>query len=85
MGANNRYIYRVIIRQAVIAATIGYALALVVSVFVVRGSTEGGAAILLPWQLAVTLFFVSLAMCIGASFVSINKVTRLDPALVFKG
>jgi hypothetical protein len=24
-------------------------------------------------------------MCISASVVSINKVTRLDPAMVFKG
>jgi hypothetical protein len=24
-------------------------------------------------------------MCIGAALVSINKVTRLDPAIVFKG
>jgi hypothetical protein len=24
-------------------------------------------------------------MCMGAAIVSINKVTRLDPAMVFKG
>jgi hypothetical protein len=24
-------------------------------------------------------------MCVGAALVSINKVTRIDPALVFKG
>jgi hypothetical protein len=31
------------------------------------------------------MFFLTLAMCIGAASVSINKVTRLDPAIVFKG
>jgi hypothetical protein len=24
-------------------------------------------------------------MCVGAALVSINKVTRIDPAMVFKG
>jgi len=85
MGASNRYIYRVIIQQAVLSAVIGYVLALVTSVFVVRASASGGAAILLPWELGATMFFVALAMCIGASVVSINKVTKLDPAMVFKG
>ena len=72
MGASNRYIYRVILRQAVLSAVIGYGLALVVSVFVVRASASGGAAILLPWELGAVMFFVALAMCIGASVVSIN-------------
>ena len=85
IGASNRYIYRVILKQAVISAVIGYALAMMVSVFVVRGSREGGAAILLPWELAFGMFWLTLAMCIGAAFVSINKVTRIDPAMVFKG
>jgi len=28
---------------------------------------------------------VTLLMCVGAALVSINKVTRIDPAMVFKG
>jgi putative ABC transport system permease protein len=35
--------------------------------------------------MAVGMFFLILAMCIGAALVSINRVTRLDPAMVFKG
>ncbi|MBI3663455.1 MAG: ABC transporter permease [Acidobacteria bacterium] len=85
MGASNGYIYRVIIQQAAISAVMGYALGMVASVFIVRGSREGGAAILFPWELAVSMFFLTLLMCIGASLVSINKVTRIDPAMVFKG
>ena len=85
MGATNRYLYRVIIQQAVISAVIGYALAMVVSHFVVAGSQRGGAAILLPTPIAVGMLGLTLAMCIGAAMVSINTVTRLDPAMVFKG
>lgn len=85
MGATNWYLYRVIIGQAVISAAIGYVLGMVVSVFVVRGSQEGGAAILLPGWMVAGMLGLTLAMCIGAAVVSIRKVTRLDPALVFKG
>jgi len=51
----------------------------------VRASQSGGAAILMPWQMAIGMFFITLLMCMGAAIVSINKVTRLDPAMVFKG
>jgi putative ABC transport system permease protein len=52
---------------------------------VVQGSQKGGAAILMPMPMAVGMLFLTLMMCIGAALVSINKVTRIDPAMVFKG
>ncbi|MGA2456823.1 MAG: ABC transporter permease [Terriglobales bacterium] len=85
MGAPNSYVYKVIMKQAAISAVIGYVLGMIVSVFVVRGSQAGGAAILMPMPMAVGMFFLTLAMCIGAALVSINKVTHIDPAMVFKG
>jgi putative ABC transport system permease protein len=85
MGAPNSYVYKVIMKQAAISALIGYVLGMFVSVFVVHGSQKGGAAILLPTPMAVGMFFLTLLMCVGAALVSINKVTRLDPAMVFKG
>jgi len=85
MGAPNRYVYKVIMQQAAISAVIGYVLGMIVSVFVVRASQQGGAAILMPMPMAVGMFFLTLTMCIGAGLVSINKVTRIDPAMVFKG
>ena len=85
MGAPNRYVYKVIMKQAAISAVIGYVLGMIVSVFVVQGSHRGGAAILMPPPMAIGMFFLTLAMCVGAALVSINKVTRIDPAMVFKG
>jgi len=85
MGAPNSYVYKVIMKQAAISALIGYVLGMIVSVFVVQASQKGGAAILMPAPMAVGMFFLTLAMCVGAALVSINKVTRIDPAMVFKG
>ena len=85
MGATNGYLYRVIIQQAVLSAIAGYALGMFVSLFVVRGSEQGGAAILLPGWMAFGMLWLTLAMCVSAAYVSIKKVTRLDPAMVFKG
>jgi len=85
MGAPNSYVYKVIMKQAAISAVIGYALGMIVSGFVVHASQAGGAAILMPPSMAGGMFFVTLLMCVGAALVSINKVTRIDPAMVFKG
>jgi len=85
MGATNRYLYGVIVLQAVTSAVIGYGLGMIVSVFVVRASEQGGAAIQLPAPMAAGMLGLTFVMCVGAAIVSINKVTRLDPAMVFKG
>ena len=85
MGATNSYLYRVLIEQAVWSAVLGYGFALGVAHFVVQGSEKGGALILMPLSMKIGMFFLAIFMCIAAALVSINKVTRLDPAMVFKG
>ncbi len=83
MGAPNRYIYKIIIEQAAMSAVAGYLLGMLVSVLVVLGAQHGGASIRVPWELDVAMFFLTLTMCVSAAVVSINKVTHLDPAMVF--
>lgn len=85
MGAPNSYVYKVIMKQAAISAVIGYVLGMIVSGFVVHASQSGGAAIVMPAPMVVGMFFLTLAMCLGAALVSINKVTNIDPAMVFRG
>jgi putative ABC transport system permease protein len=85
MGATNWYIYRVIIKQAVISALIGYAVGIGIALAAAQMSQQGTTAVILPAPLVAGLFLLTVVMCVGASLVSINKVTRLDPAMVFKG
>ncbi len=85
MGATNFYLYRVIITQAFLSGLIGYAVGMSIALFVSYISLKGTTAIILPWQLVLALFGLTMLMCVSASVVSINKVTRIDPAMVFKG
>ena len=85
MGASNGYLYRVILEQAAASAVGGYAIGLLISVVAARISLRGTTAILLTPTLAISLFVLTVVMCMAASMVSINKVTRLDPAMVFRG
>ena len=85
MGATNRYLYRVLIEQAVWSAVLGYGVAMIVAHFIVEGSAKGGAVILMPWSMSAGMLVLAVVMCIAAALVSINKVTRIDPAMVFRG
>jgi putative ABC transport system permease protein len=85
MGATNGYLYRVLIEQAVWSAVLGYALAMIVAHFIVQASEKGGALILMPLSMKIGMLFLAIGMCIAAAMVSINKVTRIDPAMVFRG
>lgn len=85
MGATNAYIYKVIIKQAAISGVIGYAIGMTIALIVAHISQQGTTAIIVPPALVVGLFALTMLMCVSASVVSINKVTRIDPAMVFKG
>lgn len=85
MGASNFYLYKVIITQAFLSGLIGYFIGMSIALFVSYISLKGTTAIILPKELIGGLFVLTILMCIGASVISINKVTRIDPAMVFKG
>ena len=85
MGATNGYIYRIILQQAVISAVIGYAVGITAAMLAEISSRGGGANIVLPGAVRAGLFLLTLFMCVSAAMVSINKVTKIDPAMVFKG
>ena len=85
MGATNGYLYRVLIEQAAWSAVLGYSFAMFAAHFIVQASETGGALILMPPAMKIAMLVLAVCMCIAAALVSINKVTRLDPAMVFRG
>ena len=85
MGAPNSYIYRIITLQAALSAVVGYSAGMALSLAAAHASRHGDALVLIPFEFAAAMFAITLVMCLGASFISINKVTRIDPLVVFKG
>lgn len=85
MGASNWYVYKVIFKQAIISAVIGYVIAIAIAIFLAGKGQSSGANIVLPPAVLACLLVVTIVMCLAAAMLSINKVTKIDPAMVFKG
>jgi putative ABC transport system permease protein len=85
MGAGNRLILRMILLQALVVGVVGYGLGVGLAAVFGIFSEKAGLAFYLPWQLLVISGSAITIICLLSSVVSIRKVMRLEPAIVFKG
>lgn len=83
MGSSRRYIYKVIVWQALLSAVIGFSIAAFISDVVVRLTAATALPIVVTPALVGGLFLLTILMCIGSSIAAIVQVTRIDPAMVF--
>ena len=83
IGSSGRYIYKVIICQAVISAVIGFCIAAGVGFFIVQKTAETALPIMMTPGLTSALFVLTVAMCVLSAIGAIAKVMRIDPAMVF--
>lgn len=84
MGAPRAFIYKVILGQAAISATLGHLPGIALALLLAEASELAAAVVLVPWELAVGLYGVTLGMCMLASVISIRKAMGIDPAMVFQ-
>jgi putative ABC transport system permease protein len=84
MGAPRDFIYKVILGQAAISATLGHVPGIILALLLAEASSLSAAVVLVPWELAIGLYGVTLAMCMLASLISIRKAMGIDPAMVFQ-
>lgn len=85
MGASNWVIYRVIVEQALWMAILGYLPSL--GFCMALGSwtlAARGIMILITPLTAAGIFSLTIVMCVGSALFAIQKVTHVDPAIVFK-
>jgi putative ABC transport system permease protein len=84
MGAANSKLLRMIVLQALVVGAIGYGLGVgAASLFgAVTQNTE--VAFRLPWQVLALTAGAVLLICAGSALLSIWKVIRLEPAIVFR-
>jgi putative ABC transport system permease protein len=84
MGAPNRYLYHVILKQAAISAVFGFTGGMLLVALVVMASAGSTVAVAMPMGLVGILALMTLCMCALGAIVSIRRVTRIDPTSVFQ-
>lgn len=83
MGSSNRYIYNVIIYQALLNAVIGFCIAAGIGAIVVQMTAKSALPIVITHWLIVALFALTIVMCVASGIGAIVRVLRIDPATVF--
>lgn len=85
MGVSDRVVYGIIIRQALWMSVLGYipSLVLCMGLGVWTFSTQGIMILITPVT-ATAIFGITVFMCVGSALFATQKVTRVDPAIVFK-
>ena len=85
MGASDWVIYGVIVEQALWMAVLGYLPSLLLCWGVSTWtSASQGILILITPATAFGVFGITVIMCVSSALFAIQKVTRVDPAIVFK-
>jgi len=85
MGASAGMIYQVIIEQALWMAILGYLPATIICLGIARWiNWNQGTLLLITPVSAIAIFVLTIIMCIGSAIFAIQKVNRVDPAIVFK-
>jgi putative ABC transport system permease protein len=85
MGSSDWFIYKIILEQALWMAVLGYLPGMGLVLLVGSWTQKAQAVqILVGPMTAGGVFGLTVVMCCGAAIFAIQKVTRLDPAMVFK-
>ncbi|HLX17849.1 MAG TPA: ABC transporter permease [Bradyrhizobium sp.] len=84
MGGPRAYLYKIVIKQAVLGGLLGYLIGIVIVVVLAHLARHSSASPEIPWWLALGIGAITVLMCVAASMVSMNKVTSIDPVKVFR-
>jgi putative ABC transport system permease protein len=85
LGASNGEIYKIIFSQAFLNAIGGYLISLVVTLVSVKLYESAGMVMVVQRGVNLLVLLLTLIMCLTASAVSIRRIRRIDPAILFRG
>ncbi|HEX7901125.1 MAG TPA: ABC transporter permease [Planctomycetota bacterium] len=86
MGTTNLTLLRMVVLQALFVGGIGYGLGTGLAAwFGSKASANTELAFRLPWQILAATGVAMAVICTVAALISLWKVVRLEPAVVFKG
>jgi putative ABC transport system permease protein len=83
LGSSSGYIHKVILAQAALSAALGYVLGMSIALAIVWYTENTALPIMMTPGLAGLLFLLTVFMCAVSAIAAINKVTKIDPVMVF--
>ncbi len=84
IGGGNADIYRILGKQATIAAIAGFALGALQAFALRPVMAKIDLKLIIPTELYALVLIGAIALCLGAAVISFRKVATIDPALVFR-
>ncbi|MCE1228478.1 MAG: ABC transporter permease [Firmicutes bacterium] len=84
IGGSNADIYRILTRQAIVAAIIGFALGTAMAFAVVPLAAKADLKLIMTPGFVAVVGVGTLGLCLGAALLSFHKVAKIDPGLVFR-
>jgi len=85
IGADNNYIRKLIITQALIISFVGYLIGTLVTEGFRFGVAQAGAIFNYPVWLRFVFFFATMFIALFGSVFAVRRITQLEPAQVFRG
>jgi putative ABC transport system permease protein len=85
MGTSSFTLIKMILLQSLTVGLIGYGIGTGAATFIGWSFRGGRLAFFTPYQLLGISFGVTITICILASLISIRRVLKLEPAVVFRG
>ena len=85
LGASNFEIYKIIIPQAMINALGGYLVSLMITIMSAKIYEAFGMVMVIKGWVNLLVLGLTFVMCLSAAFISIRRVKRIDPAILFRG
>ncbi len=83
MGSSKRYIYRVVIGQAVLSAIIGFLIAALIGIVTVYATATTALPITMTPGWTFATFVLTLIMCLISAVAAIVPIMRVDPVVAF--
>lgn len=84
IGGSNWDIYRIVAKQAALAAVIGFVLGVIPALIARPLMARADLHLALTPAFVAFVFIGTIVLCLGASLLSFRKIASIDPSLVFR-
>lgn len=84
MGADNRLLTKMVLLQSLVVGSIGWGLGVGAAALFGLISKGTQLSFRMPWQLFLASYLAMMLICLFSAYISIKKVRKLEPAIVFK-